>query len=68
MGYLQDADRWLDAILSDVIEEKISVPELKRAIREKILESYRNGLKASSQSPALRPGKPRGFPRRAQAG
>jgi hypothetical protein len=49
MGYMQDADRWLDALLAD---EKLGVDEVKRAIREKLLESYRNGLKAAGQSPA----------------
>jgi hypothetical protein len=54
MGYLQDVDRWLDTLLDDCSTEKIGVPELKRAIREKILESYKNGLKAQGQSPAPR--------------
>ena len=61
MGYLQEVDRWLDDILTQVSEERIGVPELKRAIREKILESYRNGCsiasvlqKAEGQSPASR--------------
>jgi len=51
MGYLQEADRWLDALIAD---EKMSVDDVKRAIREKLLESYRNGLKAAGQSPAPR--------------
>lgn len=64
MGYLQDVDQWLDAILTDVSDGKIGVPELKRAIREKILESYKNGLKAPRQSSAPEGGKPsRRFPR-----
>jgi hypothetical protein len=56
MGYLQDADLWLDALLRDVTEQKISVEELKRAIREKLLESYRNGLNATERRPAPRRG------------
>jgi len=52
MGYLQDVDQWLDALLTEVSDGKIGVPELKRAIREKILESYKNGLKAQAQGPA----------------
>jgi hypothetical protein len=52
MGYLQDVDQWLDALLTDVSDGKIGVPELKRAIREKVLESYRNGLKAPRQDAA----------------
>jgi hypothetical protein len=53
MGYLQEVDRWLDDLLTEVSEERIGVTELKRAIREKILESYRNGEKVG-QSPAPR--------------
>ena len=64
MGYLQDADRWLDALLADMAEGKIGFDELKRAIREKLLESYRNGLTAQ-QRPAPGGAKPRRrFPRR----
>lgn len=59
MGYLQEVDRWLDELLTEVSEERIGVPELKRAIREKILESYRNGGKAGGQSPAPRTQKSR---------
>jgi hypothetical protein len=35
MGYLQDIDRWLDVVLTEVSKETMSVAELKRAIREK---------------------------------
>jgi hypothetical protein len=61
MGYMQDTDRWLDALLADAADGKIGIDELKRAIREKLLESYRNGLKAAGQqSPApQRDGRPR---------
>jgi len=52
MGYLQEVDRWLDELLVEVSEERLEVAELKRAIREKILESYRNGQQAGGQSPA----------------
>ena len=55
MGYLQEVDRWLDDLLVEVTEERIGVPELKRAIREKILESYRNGQKERGESPAPEP-------------
>ena len=65
MGYLQEVDRWLDALLSDICEGKIEVPELKRAIREKILESYRNGLKAPRDgATSQKSAEPRRFPRR----
>ena len=64
MGYLQEVDRWLDAILTDLADGKIDFAELKRDIRSRILESYKNGLKAAGQSP--RPRAPR-FPRRETA-
>lgn len=67
MGYLQEADRWLDTLFADLADERTSFAETKRAIREKLLESYRNGLKAAGQSPAPRPGKPSRFRGRAQA-
>ena len=56
MGYMQDVDRWLEELLQDFVEGK-TFDDLKRAIREKILESYRNGEKAG-QSPASQ--KPKG--------
>jgi hypothetical protein len=54
MGYLQEVDRWLDGLIEQVANEQMEVAALKRAIREKILESYRNG-KAEGQSPAPSP-------------
>jgi hypothetical protein len=66
MGYMQDVDRWLDGLIEQVADEKMEVAELKRAIREKILESYRNGLKGAEQSPAPRQWKPRRFEKQAQ--
>jgi hypothetical protein len=54
MGYLQEVDRWLDVLFTDLANEKASHTEVKRDIRERILESYKNGLKAAGQSPAPR--------------
>lgn len=54
MGYLQEVDRWLDALFTDLANEKIGYDDVKRDIRSRILESYRNGLKAAGQSPAPR--------------
>jgi hypothetical protein len=51
---MQEVDRWLDGLIEQVADEKMEVPELKRAIREKILESYRNGQQGEGQSPAPR--------------
>jgi hypothetical protein len=60
MGYLQDVDRWLDELLPDVPPES----DVKRQIKEKILESYRNGLQGTGRSPApLRTTRPRGATR-----
>jgi hypothetical protein len=48
------------------VDEKISLDEVKRDIRNRILESYRNGLAAKEQPPApRRDAKPRRFPQRA---
>jgi hypothetical protein len=54
MGYLQEVDRWLDVIFADLADNKMSYDEVKREIRERILDSYRNGQKAAGQSPAER--------------
>ncbi len=71
MGYLQEVDRWLDAILTDLADGKMDLDELKRDIRSRILESYKNGLKAAEQSPARRvepraTGERRRFPQRSR--
>lgn len=61
MGYLQEVDRWLDMLFTDLADEKISFKEVKRDIRSRILESYKNGLKAAGQPPAPRENKPQRF-------
>lgn len=53
MGYLQEVDRWLDVIFADLADGKSNFAETKRDIRERILESYRNGI-AAGQAPAPR--------------
>jgi hypothetical protein len=58
MGYLQEVDRWLDMLFTDLANEKISFDEMKRDIRSRILESYKNGLKAGGQSRAQRDSRP----------
>ena len=68
MGYLQEVDRWLDVIFTDLADGKTNYAEVKRDIRSRILESYKNGLKAGGQSPAPRESRqPRRFPQRTQA-
>ena len=54
MGYLKEADAWLDMLFRDHADGKLGYEEMKRDIRERILDSYRNGLKAAGQSPAPR--------------
>ena len=54
MGYLQEVDRWLDVIFTDLADGKLTYPDMKRDIRERILQSYRNGVKAAQPSPAPR--------------
>jgi len=66
MGYMQDADKWLDALINELFEEPERAPEVKRSIRAKLLESYRNGLKAAGQSPVPTGGSARRFPTRAK--
>ena len=55
MGYLQDADRWLDAVFAEMEGKRTTYGEVKKAIREKLLESYKNGLTAPE-----RPSRPKG--------
>jgi hypothetical protein len=52
MGYLQEVDRWLDVIFADLADGKMDYAGIKRDIRERILDSYRNGLAAGGRSPA----------------
>lgn len=64
MGYLQEVDRWLDVLLADFADGKITLDHLKRHVRDRLLDSYKNGLKAAGQSPAPRDPKPRRFAER----
>jgi hypothetical protein len=41
-------------LFTDLANEKTSFAEVKRDIRSRILESYKNGLKAAGQSSAPR--------------
>jgi len=69
MGYFQELDRWLDVIFTDLADNKMSYDEVKRDIRERILDSYRNGQQAAGQSPAERAPQKKGsrrFARRAR--
>ena len=68
MGYLQEVDRWLDVIFTDLADGKMSFADMKRDIRERILQSYRNGQvagQAAASRAAEHPPAPRRFPQRA---
>jgi site-specific DNA-methyltransferase (adenine-specific) len=54
MSYMEEVDRWLETLLADVPEDKRF--EVKRAIKDRLLESYRNGQNA----PATGERRPRG--------
>ena len=54
MGYLQEVDQWLDVIFADLADGKASYHDVKRDIRERILDSYRNGVEAGGRTPARR--------------
>ena len=43
MGYLEDADGWLNEVLKHLPIDHLD--EAKKHIKAKILESYKNGLK-----------------------
>jgi hypothetical protein len=59
-GYLHEADGWLDALFRDHADGKLGYAELKTDIKSRLLESFKNGLKAREQSPVPRRGNPRG--------
>jgi len=63
-GYLQELDRWLDAVCTDLADGKLTYAELKRSIKSRVLDSYKNGVKAGRQSPAPRREASRRFERR----
>lgn len=64
MGYLQEADRWLDVLFADLADGKLTLAEVKRDIRGRTLESYRNGLEAGGQPRPPRDPERRTPPRR----
>ena len=50
-GFMAEVDQSLDVLFQDLADENISYEEAKKHIKERILQSYKNGLKAA-QSPA----------------
>ena len=53
MGYLQDADAWLNEVLKHLPIDHLD--EAKKRIRAKILESYKNGLQAGKTTGKEKP-------------
>lgn len=51
MGYMQEVDRWLDTVLAGLEPQRL--PEAKRLIRAKILESYRNGQATAGRAESV---------------
>ena len=45
MGYMEEVDQWLVEVLKHLPIDHLE--EAKQQIKEKILQSYRNGLKAT---------------------
>lgn len=50
MSYMQEADAWLDKLLAAIPEKERR--DAKRAIKAKLLESYRNGERSREKPPA----------------
>ena len=59
-SFMTELDRWTESTIigplfaSETGEEdwELAIGRVKKAIREKVLESYRNGLKAKPRQPA----------------
>ena len=54
-SYMQQADAWLEQLLGS-LEPGVDISDVKRAIKDKLLESYRNGQAAGPREP--RSGRP----------
>jgi hypothetical protein len=63
MKYFEEIDAWLSAVLlvdDDDDDEEVWFARVKKQIKEKLLESYRNGQKSAGEGRALAAdGKPR---------
>jgi hypothetical protein len=49
MSYMQEIDAWLEDILRALPDDALAIA--KTEIKAKLLDSYRNGLKAAQQAP-----------------
>jgi hypothetical protein len=57
MTYLEETEHWIDDLFVRLANEGLSVEAAKLAIRERILQSFKNGLKAKPrvQKPVNQP-------------
>ncbi len=46
MTYKEELDHWIDDLFMRLVDEGLNVEAAKFAIRERILQSFKNGLKA----------------------
>ena len=51
MSYFKDIDTWISDLLIAYDEEKIDYEEFKQTIKDKLLQSYRNGQAAGPSKP-----------------
>jgi hypothetical protein len=49
MSYQEDTDRWIDDLLMRMADEGMNLEVAKIAIRERILQSFKNGLKVKER-------------------
>src|SRR5437867_2879112 len=60
MNYMKETDAWLDELLVDLLDgpeddetDEAQIQRIKKAIKDKILESYHNGQKAALRAAAV---------------
>ena len=54
MNYMNKIDAWLEELLGSV-EPGVEITDAKKAIKEKILESYRNGQRSGRSEKKTEP-------------
>jgi hypothetical protein len=61
MSYFKDTDTWLDELLNILLPSEQDIEEFKKQMKEKLLESYRNGQAAqTTKDETPHEGNPRG--------
>ncbi len=60
MNYMKETDAWLDELLVDLLDgpeddetDEAQIQRIKKAIKDRILESYKNGQKAALRAAAV---------------